>query len=66
MLQIERFASSNTQSLYINYYYWLLLFSLGTIFEDNREEWLSGIAMGTLHHTERRLPAENQLNQSVS
>lgn len=29
----------------------------GALPEDHREEWISGPALGALHHTKRRLPA---------
>lgn len=34
----------------------------GAILKNHREERLSGFTMGKIHHPERRLPAQNQLN----
>lgn len=42
------------------------MFFPGSISENHREEWLPGIAMGTLHHAEWRLPAENTIRHHVT
>jgi len=35
----------------------------GALLKDHREEWLSGTAVGALHHAERRLPATHTVNR---
>jgi hypothetical protein len=42
-----------------------MLFNLfeGSIFEDHREEWLPGAAMGSLYNSEWRLPNQNGLKK---
>lgn len=37
----------------------VLFIITGSLFEDYRKKWLSGIAVGALHHPERRLSAAN-------
>ncbi len=32
---------------------------IGSLFENHREEWLSSLALGKIHHPERRLSAAN-------
>ncbi len=55
----------NTPKFIIIYAYLLFVsrgniaFSLGTLLEDYREKWIPRIALGALHHAERRLPIED-------
>lgn len=37
----------------------------GALPEDHREEWLPGVAMGSLHHTKWRLSVENAVEEGL-
>lgn len=57
------FANNNNQNLLL---YHKLYFVAGTLFENHRKERLSSIAVGPVHHAERRLSAAHQLKWAYS
>ena len=36
----------------------------GAVFENHREEWVSGLTLGAIHHSERRLSATHELSET--
>jgi len=41
-----------------------LLFFEGAVFENHRKEWISGLTLGAIYHSKRRLSATHELSET--
>jgi hypothetical protein len=39
-------------------------FVKGAVFENHRKKWISGLALGAIHHSERRLSTTHELSKT--